>query len=63
MNRAPGSVVQPVVVSSPALMARDVFVHYSEIDGYGFRSLMENRHVEFEVIKGLGPAGHHVRAA
>ena len=27
----------------------DVFVHYSEIDGYGFRSLEENQHVEFEV--------------
>jgi cold shock CspA family protein len=32
-------------------MARDVFVHYSEIGGYGFRSLKENRHVEFEVIQ------------
>ena len=28
---------------------QDVFVHYSEIDGYGFRSLEENQHVEFEV--------------
>jgi cold shock protein len=44
-------------------MARDVFVHYSEIGGYRFRSLKENRHVEFEVIQGLAPAGHHVRAA
>ena len=39
-------------------MARDVFVHYSEIDGYGFRSLKENRHVEFGMTQGLGPAGH-----
>ena len=30
----------------------DVFVHYSEIDGYGFRSLEENQHVEFEVSQG-----------
>ena len=30
----------------------DVFVHYSEIDGYGFRSLEENQHVEFEVAQG-----------
>jgi cold shock CspA family protein len=30
----------------------DVFVHYSEIDGYGFRSLEENQHVEFEVTQG-----------
>jgi len=51
-----------VVGSAPALMARDLFVHYSEI-GYGFRSLKENRHVEFEVTQDLGPAGHHVRAA
>jgi cold shock protein len=29
----------------------DVFVHYSEIDGYGF-SLAENQHVEFEVAQG-----------
>ena len=37
----------------------DVFVHYSEIDGYGFRSLEENQHVEFEVSPGPeGPAGH-----
>jgi cold shock protein len=30
----------------------DVFVHYSEIDGSGFRSLEENQHVEFEVAQG-----------
>ena len=30
----------------------DVFVHYSEIDGDGFRSLEENQHVEFEVTQG-----------
>ena len=30
----------------------DVFVHYSEIDGYGFRSLEENQQVEFEVAQG-----------
>jgi 'Cold-shock' DNA-binding domain len=29
-----------------------VFVHYSEIGGYGFRSLEENQHVEFEVPQG-----------
>jgi CspA family cold shock protein len=27
----------------------DVFVHYSEIAGNGFRSLQENQRVEFEV--------------
>jgi cold shock protein len=41
----------------------DVFVHYSEIDGYGFRSLEENQHVEFEVAQGpKGPQATHVRA-
>jgi len=30
----------------------DVFVHYSEIDGNGFRSLEENQRVEFEVAPG-----------
>ena len=30
----------------------DVFVHYSEIDGHGFRSLEENQHVEFEITQG-----------
>ena len=42
----------------------DVFVHYSEIDGYGFRSLEENQHVEFEVGQGpKGPQAIRVRAA
>jgi CspA family cold shock protein len=27
----------------------DVFVHHSNIDGGGFRSLSENQHVEFDV--------------
>ena len=40
----------------------DVFVHYSEIDGYGFRSLEENQHVEFEVAQGpKGPQAEQVR--
>ncbi len=29
-------------------------MHYSEIDGYGFRSLEENQHVEFEVTRDMG---------
>jgi cold shock protein len=42
----------------------DVFVHYSEIDGYGFRSLEENQQAEFEVTQGpKGPPATHVRAA
>ncbi|HEY2305676.1 MAG TPA: cold shock domain-containing protein [Streptosporangiaceae bacterium] len=42
----------------------DVFVHYSEIDGDGFRSLEENQHMEFEVTQGpKGLQATDVRAA
>lgn len=30
----------------------DVFVHYSEINGQGFRTLEEDQRVEFEVNQG-----------
>ncbi|MBI4532112.1 MAG: cold-shock protein [Candidatus Latescibacteria bacterium] len=30
----------------------DVFVHYSAIQGGGFRSLVEGERVEFEVVRG-----------
>ncbi len=30
----------------------DVFVHYSGIEGSGYRSLEEGQRVEFEVVKG-----------
>ena len=41
----------------------DVFVHYSEIQGNGFRSLEENQQVEFEVGQGQkGPQAMGVRA-
>ncbi|WBT09051.1 cold-shock protein [Corynebacterium sp. SCR221107] len=41
----------------------DVFVHYSEIQGNGFRSLEENQRVEFEVGEGAkGPQAQAVRA-
>lgn len=41
----------------------DVFVHYSAIDGNGFRSLDENQRVEFEVSQGdKGPQASNVRA-
>ena len=32
--------------------APDIFVHYSEIDGEGYRSLQEGMTVEFEVQQG-----------
>ena len=40
----------------------DVFVHYSNIEGSGFRSLAEGQAVEFEVGPGRkGPEALHVR--
>ncbi|MDR7169718.1 cold-shock protein [Nocardia aobensis] len=41
----------------------DVFVHYSEISGSGFKSLDEGQRVEFEVGQGQkGPQAQNVRA-
>lgn len=41
----------------------DVFVHYSEIQGNGFRTLEENQHVEFELGEGVkGIQAQAVRA-
>ncbi|HEY0638417.1 MAG TPA: cold-shock protein [Pseudonocardiaceae bacterium] len=40
----------------------DIFVHYSEIQATGFRSLDENQRVEFEVGQGTkGPQATGVR--
>jgi CspA family cold shock protein len=40
----------------------DVFVHYTEIQGSGYRSLEENQKVEFEVGQGTkGPQAQNVR--
>lgn len=36
---------------------RDVFVHYSSIEGDGFRSLTQGQDVEYEVTE--GPRGLH----
>jgi cold shock protein len=41
----------------------DVFVHYSEIQGSGYKELSENQSVEFEVVQGpKGPQASGVRA-
>ncbi|MFI5754215.1 cold-shock protein [Streptomyces sp. NPDC051569] len=41
----------------------DVFVHFSEIVGSGYRSLEENQRVEFDVTQGpKGPQAAQVRA-
>jgi CspA family cold shock protein len=41
----------------------DIFVHYSEIQGTGFKSLDEGQRVEFEIGQGQkGPQAQAVRA-
>jgi CspA family cold shock protein len=41
----------------------DVFVHYSEIQGHGFKSLDEGQRVEFEIGQGQkGPQAQRVYA-
>ena len=41
---------------------KDVFVHYSAIEGGGFRSLEENQRVSFESTQGAkGPQAESVR--
>ena len=41
----------------------DVFVHFSEIEGSGFRSLEENQRVEFEITQGQkGLQAENIRA-
>ena len=40
---------------------KDVFVHYSEISGEGYRSLDEGQKVEFTVVEGeKGPQAQNV---
>jgi cold shock protein len=43
--------------------ADDVFVHYSEIQGNGYKSLQENQRVSFEIEQGAkGPQAVGVKA-
>ena len=40
---------------------KDVFVHYSEIQGDGFKTLDEGQEVEFEIVEGnRGPQAANV---
>jgi cold shock protein len=42
---------------------QDVFVHFSAIQGSGYRSLEEGQRVEFEITQGQkGPQADQVRA-
>ena len=49
---------------SPDEGGADVFVHFSAIQGSGFRNLEENQRVEFEITQGQrGPQADQVRAS
>jgi len=40
---------------------KDVFVHYSSVDGRGYRSLTEGQQVTFDVVLGIkGPQAEKV---
>jgi CspA family cold shock protein len=42
----------------------DLFVHFSEIEGQGFKTLAEGQQVEFEIAQGpKGPQATRVRAS
>jgi CspA family cold shock protein len=48
---------------APADGTPDVFVHFSAIQGNGYKSLDENQQVEFDVTQGpKGPQAENVRA-
>ena len=49
---------------SPGDGSADLFVHFSEIQGSGYKSLEENQRVEFEVSRGQkGLQAQNVRPA
>lgn len=42
---------------------KDLFAHFKEIQGAGFKTLLENQRVEFEVTQGQkGPQASRIRA-
>jgi CspA family cold shock protein len=48
---------------SPSDGDKDVFVHYSNISGGGYKSLDEGQQVEFDIAEGRkGPEAQNVRA-
>lgn len=41
--------------------SKDVFVHYSSVQGTGYRSLSEGQEVSFDLVQGVkGPQAEHV---
>ena len=48
----------------PEGSGKDIFVHFSAIEGTGFKTLMEGQTVEFDVVQGpKGPQAQSVRVA
>ncbi len=48
-------------ITDPEGTTGDIFVHYSEIRGDGFKTLEEGDRVEFEIVdNGRGPKAHNV---
>ena len=54
-QKARGSIIDP----SPVLDGDDIFVHHSEIQGNGYKSLEEGQAVEFEITD--GPKGQQAK--
>jgi cold shock protein len=47
---------------SPGDGEKDVFVHHSNVQGQGYKTLDEGQSVEFDVVPGRkGPEAHNVR--
>jgi CspA family cold shock protein len=48
---------------APDSGGKDLFAHFKEIQGEGFKTLIENQRVEFEVTQGQkGPQASRIRA-
>jgi CspA family cold shock protein len=48
---------------APDTGGKDLFAHFKEIQGDGFKTLSENQRVEFEVTQGAkGPQASRIRA-
>lgn len=49
---------------APSDGSKDVFVHFTAIEGTGYKQLQEGQAVEFEIVKGKkGPQAANVVAA
>jgi CspA family cold shock protein len=47
---------------APVGGGKDLFAHFKEIQGTGFKTLLENQRVEFEVTQGQkGPQASNIR--